>query len=286
MERTSFKLFCLLCIILATFIFHIEAVNAANNKYQYRTLMGEQKFTEIKEQLVQSTHSLAQYKAVDAYLEIVNALNEFHQLRNTIKNSSNIDEVIEEVTDRFENISSTYERVAKLGSELINYRQGELRYLKGIGSETLRTQQEIERKIARLQSEDKLLRERLSSTMDIIERNNIKVSLKGNDSIINSLMAQADIWRKFYDAQNQLYDKLNLNGRNIDSLIHILEVNSKVYKEATNVIRLRKSARGALDNLSSLSDIQSIVFDLENSWTEVDDLISNISNAEFVISIN
>lgn len=286
MKRTLSKVVCLLFVLLIVFTGNIGAANAGNHPDKYRKLAGEEKFTEIKDQLVQSKQNLAQYKASETYQEIVNALNEFHRIRDVVKNASHVDDVIEEVADGFENIASTYEKVVKLGGDLIQYRRGELRYLKDMNRETFRTEQELERKIVSLQDQNKLLQAKLSSTLDEIEKNNIEVSFKGNASIINSLRGQMIIWKKFYDAQNRLYEKLNLNGRKIDSLIHVLEVNAKVYKEAATVTRLRKSAKGALDNLSSLGDIQSIIGDLQNSWTEVDDLVSDISNADFVIDID
>lgn len=286
MRKILSKLFCLFFLILIAIIGNSGIANATNHRDQYRKLVGEQKFTEIKEQVVQSTQNLTQYKASDAYQEIVSAMNKFYKIRDVVKNSSHVDDVIEEVANGFETIASTYEKVVKIGEELKQYRKGELRYLKGMSGETLKTQQELERKIATLKDQNKLLQEKLLSALDDIERNNLEVSLRGNSSIINSLRAQTIIWRRFYEAQDQLYEKLNLNGRKVDSLIHVLEVNSRVYQEAANVTRLRKSAKGALDNLTSLGDLQNIIGDLQNSWTEVDDLISDISNAEFVIDID
>jgi len=78
---------------------------------------------------------------------------------------------------------------------------------------------------------------------------------------------------------------LGTNGKKIELLLHILKTNAIVYKEAAKVAKLRRSAKSALINLQSLSEIQNILGDLQNSWIEVNDLVSEISNADFILEI-
>ncbi|MBD2579469.1 hypothetical protein [Oscillatoria sp. FACHB-1406] len=284
MKKFLLKQICIWLIVFMMFISHVEPANASGDRY--KKLVGEEKFTEIKEQVIHSAQDISQHKAADAYREIVNALNDFHKLRDIVKNSSRIDDVIGDVADGLDKIASTYEKIASWDEELIEYRQGYFRDLQGLSGETLRTKQELELKISGFQNSNKLIQEKLLSAVDDIEEKNLEVSLKGNESIINSLRAQTIIWDKFHSAQEQLFAKLSLNSRKVDLLLHVLEVNAGVYREAANVARLRKTAKGAMDNLRSLSDIQSIIGDLQNSWTEVDDLVSDISKAEFIIDLD
>ena len=284
MKKRMFKQICILFLTLTIFVANVQPAFAFSDKY--KKLSGEQKYTEIKEQIIQSTHDLAEYKAADAYRDIVSAISEFNKLRDLVNRASHVDDVIDEVADRLDNIASTYERVSNLSGSLAKFRNGEFRHLKDMNGETFRTERELEREISRLQYENTRIRDRLPNTLDDIEKNNLEVSLKGNLSVINSLRAQIAIWNKFYEAQNRLSEKLDINARKVDSLFHILEVNSRVYREAANTTRLRKTAKGALDSLSSLGDLQNIVDDVQSSWTELDSLVNDISNAEFSINLD
>ena len=284
MKKYLFKVILICAILLLFLIGYVEQVNAANNGY--KPLIGANEFSEIKEQVVHSAKGLSQHKAGDAYREIVKALNDFHKLREIVKRSSHIDDVIEEVADGLDGIAFTYEKVAGLDKELKTYRKKEFNHLEDMSGETLKNRQELELEISGLQDQNKLLKEKMLSAIDDIEEKNIEFSLKSNESVIASLRSQTIIWNKFYVKQDQLFSKFNLNGRKIDLLLHFLEVNARVYREAANVARLRKTAKGALDNLSSLSDIEDIIGDLQNSWTEVDNLVSDISEAEFIVDID
>jgi hypothetical protein len=281
MKRKIFKQLFLLSLVF--FLSMVSAGNAYASGDKYKKLEGETKFTEIKENLVNSTNKLAHYKAGDAYRELSGALKDFKKLHETVEKTKNVDEVIEDVANGLADIAVTYDNVAKIGKDLVKFRDNNFKYLQSMTDETLKTAQQIARESSGLQEENKRLEKRLTGNIDDIERNDIQITIRGNTSIIKSLQGQAIIWSKFHEAQTNLLSKLQLNGRKVDSLIHILEVNARVYKEASNVAQLRRTAKTALDNLSSLGDIQSIIGDLQNSWLEVDDLVADISNADFTI---
>jgi len=284
MKNFFLKQILIWSLIIVVLVMNSGAAYASNDRY--RKLDGEKKFSEIKEELINSTQNIAHYKASEANQELVKALSDFKKLRETVKKAQNIDDVIDEVADGLNEISLTYENVSKIGKDLIKFRNGNFQHLQEMSNETIKTEKEIEKETSRLEEENKRLQQKLISDIDEIDKNNVQVSIKGNMSIINSLKGQSMIWKKFYEAQTNLLSKLKLNSRKVDSLLHILEVNSRVYKEAANVAKLRKTAKSALDNLSSLGDLQKIIGDLQNSWVEVDDLVSDISNAEFTVDID
>jgi hypothetical protein len=150
---------------------------------------------------------------------------------------------------------------------------------------TNRTLKELAIDKKRIISETVKLRNKTSKDHDEIEKQKIEISIKGNESIIRSIEAQEKIWSMFYAAQEKLFPRLELNSKKIDLLLHVLKTNSSVYREAATVAKLRRSAKEALRNLQSLSKIHSILNDLQNSWIEVNDLVSEISNADFNINI-
>lgn len=270
---------------MITLIFSISVVGEAQakNLTQYEHMTGEEKFTEIKEQVVHSALNLSKYKASDAYKEIDKALNHFQRIYTLVQKAKRVDDVIDKVADGLEEIATAYERVANFSSDISSNRGEEFANLLLFDKESLKTEHELKNEIVQIEANNRLIQKQLSGTSDEFEIKKIRVSLKGNQSIISSLEAQRIIWEKFHQTQRKMLDSLILNGREIDLLVHVLNVNAGVYREAANVARLRRSAKGALDSLSSLADIQGIVVDLENSWSEVNGIVSEISKAEFTL---
>jgi hypothetical protein len=257
----------------------------ASSKEKYKQMAGEEKFTEIQKQVTYSALNMSNYKASDAYQEIADALNDFRQLQTLVRKATYVDDVIDEVTDRLDRIATTYDNVVSFGQSMKQYRKGEFSYLKDINGETLKTQQELKKRITTLESENRLFQKKLSSATDEIELKELEIRLKGNKSVINSLEAQCMIWDKFYLAQNQLLESLDLNRRKINLLLQILEVNARVYHEAATVAHLRRSAKSALESLGALADIQSIIGELQDSWLQIDTIVSEIGKANFSIEI-
>jgi len=273
----------LLVVLIISLAFVGEA--QAANREQYKQLTGDKKFTEIKEQVTKSALSVSKYKASDVYQEMVNALDDLRKLHTLVQQATHVDDVIEKVVDELDQLASTYERVAALSAGMTQYRKDEFSYLQGVNGETLNTQRELKERIAELKSNNKLLQKKSGSATDEIESKKLEISLRGNDFIIKSLEAQSIIWDKFYQAQGRLLQSLDLNGRKVDLLCHMLQVNAQVYREASTVAQLRRSAKSALESLRSLADIQGIIGDLQDSWLQVNGIVSEISKAEFTIDI-
>lgn len=275
----------LVLLMVLVIILAAPGLAYAANRDQYKSMTGEEKFTEIKEQVTHSALSVSRYKAADAYKEITDALSDLKKLHTLVMKADHVDSVIDKVSDGLDRIASAYEEVAGLSSTMSQYRKGEFTYLQSVNGETLKTQNQLKQEISKLESENRLLKQKIEGITDDIEKKKIEISLRGNGSIISSLEAQRIIWDKFYLAQKKLLESLELNGRQIDLLLHVLDVNAKVYSEAANVARLRRSAKSALENLGSLADIQSVIGDLQDSWLQVDDIVSEISKADFAIDI-
>ena len=267
-------------IILVITISFVPEAKAVNMK-QYEKLEGEDKFTAIKEQVTHSALNIEKYKASNIYKELERASHNFKKIENLLKKTDNVDSVIDRVAENFDEVATIYEGISNYASEIAISRKDEFTNLRSFRKETLKTKNDLNSEIEKIKTENNHINRKLESTIDDLERRKIEISLKGNKSIINSLNAQCRIWDKFYQAQNKMLNPLKTSGKSIDLLLHILNVNSKVYHEAANVALLRQSARSALDNLQALANIDDVIIDLEDSWIEIDDIVSEISQAKF-----
>jgi hypothetical protein len=272
-----------LLVLVLSLSFVAEA--QAGGDTQYKSLTGEKKFTEIQEQVTHTAKSVANYKASDAYKEIVNSLQYFQKLYKKVQTADHVDDVIKEVADGLDKIAANFEKVASLSTDILRYRKENFYYLRSINGETLKTEKQLKEQITKLESDNKYFKQLHNNSTDEIDSKRIEIKLKGNDSIIKSLQAQSNIWGKFYQKQAMLLEKLDLNGRKVDLLLDVLNVNAKVYHEAANVARLRQSAIVALDNLGYLTNMEDIIVDLQDSWSQVDEIVSEIGSADFIFDI-
>ena len=248
----------------------------------------EEKFNQIKNEVVSEARQVISFRANDAFSKIKNTLNDFRELRKTVKEAKSIDSVIDEVTNSLDEIATTYEEVAEMSTPIKTFRNEKINVLISNKNNTASTLTDISNKKGLVESENADFRKKLSDTslsLTETEKQKLDISIKGNNSIIKSLEAEEKIWGKFNQAQDSLLLRLNMNGEKVDLLLHALKTNASVYREAANVARLRKSAKDALNGLNSLSDIKDIIGDLQNSWLEVDDIVGEISNAELNVSM-
>lgn len=242
-------------------------------------------FNQYKDAVVESVKDVSTYKAADAYKEIKKNLEKFQLLYQKIQETEYVDDIIDEVANGLDAIARSYVKISSIKESVLDYRQNGMSKLTDIEGKTLKTIETLNQEMQKLNQENVTLQTELESVEDGTEKRKIQVSLKANESIIKSLNAQILIWEKFYDAQKRLITKLDLNTDQIDLLMHILEKNALVYKEASNVVKLRRSAVAALKNLSALSDMQGILSELETSWYDVDILVTQISEVDFKLDL-
>lgn len=241
----------------------------------------EDKFNKIKNNVAKSGKESAAYGADRAYKAIKKTLKDFKDLHEMVKDAKHIDDVINELSDGLEVMANTYAQVADMKPDILNHRTQNITNLTDLKGEVFKTIKELEIERQGCAEEIDLLSRQADHINDEMEKRKAIYTINGNKSIIKSLVAQQLIWQKFHKAQEKLINRLNVNGNNVDLLLHVLEINAKVYKEASTTAKLRRSAKDALLSLNSLFDLDVILNDLENSWLEINELVTEISNAEF-----
>lgn len=286
-QTLNFRQIFILFLAVIVFLSSVCVGEAlASSRDEYKHLTGREKFSEIQENVRNSALSASNYKAKEVYKDIEKALADLQKIHRLVQESDDVDDVIEQVADGLSKIAETYKRVASLKDNINEYWRGEFSYLQDINIETLKTKEQLEKEINKFRLENNSLRRNLESSVDDIESNRLNIGIKANESIINSVDAKILIWNKFYEAQEKLLASLKLNSRRINLLLYALDKNAEVYNKAAEVARLRNSAKAALRNLNNLANIEDLIGDLQDSWLEVNSLVTEISTADFIIDID
>jgi hypothetical protein len=241
----------------------------------------ETQFNSIKDSIITSARTTSSYGAAEAIEELNANLVLFDSLYNKIKSSKHPDDVINEVAEGLTKLSVSYRKIAMIKNEIFKVHNREFDSFRDNEGKTLATIKEIQRDKASYVKKIANAEESLKKEQNEIEKQKLNVSLQGWKSIIKSLEAQELIWNKFYEAQEKLLTKLKLSSEKISLLFHIIDTNATVYKYAAEVARLRKSALEALVNLASLTDLQALLNDMTNNWLQVNEIVDEISTADF-----
>lgn len=238
-------------------------------------------YKDIKDEIVRNARKATSFKSKEAYDEIVKSLVKLRSLNFRIQNAENINPEVDIISKELGQIAQTYRKVANLQSSIGKFRGERLMDLQETRNRTQRYIELLEVEKNRMTDEVAFSVERSENEMDEIEKKKLVIGIKAKRCIINSIEGQINIWKNFVRVQERLIQKLELNGKKMDLLLFTLKTNSRVFREAANVSRLRKSAKEAFSNLESLSEMESLLSELQNSWTDVENLVNEISSYDF-----
>jgi hypothetical protein len=270
----------ILSTILAFFV--CTTVNAGQHGGNKRT-SNAAGFIAIKDRVILHKTNIERYKAYEVMQLLKQTNIEFGKFVNIVKSTKNIDTRISEVSKGLNKIATTYEKIASYKKEVFTVRKSELR---GIAETQMETEDNIEQiKKEKLRTEEKIenLRSNMYNEQDEYEIKKKKIEIRALKIIAPALDARIEIWEKFHIAQKTLESKLEVNGKKLDLLFFTLQMNAKIYRSASEVSQLRKTAVSALRVLNDAVNLQSVIKDLEKSWTDVNLVVEVIKNTEFVI---
>ncbi len=243
----------------------------------------EQVLEDRKNSVLQSVNKISSYGASDALEEINENIYKFNKVSKLVSQANHVDDVIYEVADSLGEIAQSYRNIAKKKNDIFNVHTKELDSLEGIEKLNSNSIRDLQQKRKALLEDVSRMERTLTSSVSETQKQKDLISIQGHKSVIKSLEAQELIWVKFNEAQEKLIVKLRANSDSVGFFFHVLDVNAEVYQEAATTVKMRRSAKLALENLSNLVGLQDVISEMSNNWTGVDVLIQEISSADFRI---
>jgi hypothetical protein len=209
-------------------------------------------------------------------------MDEFSKLKTKIEKAEKISDVLDDVADGFTLIAANYRKVANLSINIDDYYAKSMDALLPGEAATEKTIITNNARIESLQFElSKAQKVIDSETSDANSKQRSSATVSANKSQINSLQTQNRIWEKFNERQTSLSQALEDRSERIDTILFILGKNADVYEEAARTVRMTKNAAKLIGDLSSLQDIDSSLTALQESWSEVDDIVDAIGEIDF-----
>lgn len=238
-------------------------------------------FGAIKEFLLDTVAESQHHGAAVTYELLHQNLAEFQRLKSTVEAAPHVDDVIDELSAGLATIATNFEKAAALRGVYQQHTANSDRGLQHKRQQTREAINAINRRIAEVDAELKEARQALPTAQTGTDRERHQITISANLSVLHSLNAQIEIWRRFESTQARLAESLQQSAKRTDFLLFVLEKNAQVYREAANTAQLRRDAHLALNNLQALSGIESSLSDLAASWRAVDQLVNEIGSEAF-----
>ncbi len=239
-----------------------------------------EQFNQIKQTVLDTVSESQHVGAATTYHLLAENLAAFRSLSIRVRQANHMDDVIEELASELDVIAGNFEKAAKLRVEYGQNTEDSRSLMARKHRETQNAIDEIQRRIYHAQAELNLAQSSINTTS--LQRDKNRIIISSNQSVLNSLEAQKQIWERFADSQSRLMTTFTASTERVDFVLFVLEKNAQVYREAANTAQLRRNVRLALQDLQSLGAIENSLIDLAASWREVDAIVSEIGREEFI----
>lgn len=239
-----------------------------------------EQFNQIKQSVLDTVSESQNLGAASTHRLLRENLAAFQSLSARVRQAPRIDDVIEELATELDTIAHNFEQAAKLRVEYGENAEDSRLLMASKHRETQAAINEINKRIHQTRTEMHNAQTAIASTT--LQRDKNRIIISSNQSVLNSLEAQKQIWVRFADSQSRLMSTFTASTERVDFVLFVLEKNARVYREAANTAQLRRNVRLALQDLQSLGAIENSLVDLAASWREVDAIVSEIGSEEFV----
>jgi len=239
-----------------------------------------EQFNEIKQTVLDTVSQSQRVGAATTYHLLNDNLAAFRALSARVQQAPHMDDVIEELATELDNIAGNFEKAAKLRVKYSENTVDSRALMAAKHRETQEAISELNSRIQLAQTETQRAQNAIASTN--LQRDKNRIIVSSNQSVLNSLDAQKQIWERFADSQSRLMSTFAVSTERVDFVLFVLQKNAQVYREAANTAQLRRNVRLALQDLQSLGAIENSLVDLAASWREVDAIVSEIGREEFV----
>ena len=237
-------------------------------------------FNEIKQSVLDTVSKSQRIGAATTYHLLNDNLAAFRALSTRVQQAPHMDDVIEELATELDEIAGNFEKAAKLRVKYGKNTTDSRALMAAKHRETQAAINEINNRIQMAQAETRRAQNAIATTD--LQRDKNRIIVSSNQSVLNSLDAQKQIWVRFADSQSRLMSTFSASTERVDFVLFVLQKNAQVYREAANTAQLRRNVRLALQDLQSLGAIENSLIDLAASWREVDAIVSEIGREEFV----
>ncbi len=236
-------------------------------------------FNDIKNKLLISITNILQYGTNEIYVKINHNLQTFKQLNAKLKTTQKIELLTNKIISELIVIGQNYQEIANMSPNIMYAHKQQFDIINNLKQQTSHNIDKIQHKYQNYQELLNDAETKLVELDDSLEKQKYKFSIDGYNTIMETLNEQQQIWNDFYHKQEVIKNKLSIHSQKVKLLLHVLGINSQIYKQSANVALLRQNSVLKLDNLINLPELQNIINNLRISETDILKLLEKVKQA-------
>lgn len=232
--------------------------------------------TEENTEYIQKANASMVFDVLDENLEF------FNKLYNKVKNSDDIDSLVDELEEGFGKLAKSFGKLVENKDEIEREFRKRMTLLNDYGDKAVSVKDRIEVEIATTSNEkDKIMEAMKSMDPDSTDIKKAKMRLNTLESKITALKTRRNVWDSYVATHEELRENLGDLSENITLFLYALEQTAEVYNEAYETLRFANRASQAIDSLQQLANIDVYSESLLNTFQQVDEIMFKLNSIDF-----
>lgn len=196
------------------------------------------------------------------YYQIERNLKALDDIINMVEKAESLDEVLNPVVDKLEEITISYEHISNLRPQI----EEELRGKVGEFQDLLKKSKD---QIKILEDEKSELEEELKELSLEQDEEMKKVKRRSLSMQIEFKIKEIQIWREFVSLEDKIYETIKDADQTIKKFLLVISENAKVYRGALEVVKLQRDIK----SLANFMSLQQLSDELISTWQDLQYLI-------------
>ncbi|MCP4384640.1 MAG: hypothetical protein GY798_25035 [Hyphomicrobiales bacterium] len=202
------------------------------------------------------------------------------RIRDMVAEEGTVDEAqIAEIASEIATIAKSFRAIAALAPEVFERRYAELSDIDAIGQEVGFRIADANSRMASLRENNSEIDQYLrAETLSQREIEKLRLTRQANDAEIHSLEAAVAAWGYFSERHVDVMNRLGDQSENLDVFFHALRENARVYGAAASTLNLASSLKGALSDLGSVENLDTLRTELVRSWSDLMEIVDEVND--------
>ncbi|MDI3543091.1 MAG: hypothetical protein PWP57_694 [Candidatus Atribacteria bacterium] len=196
------------------------------------------------------------------YYQIGRNLKALDEIINMVEKAKSLDEVINPVVDKLEEITISYEHISNLRPQIEEELRGKVEEFQNLLKKSKDQIKILEDEKSGLEEELKELSLEQDEEVKKVKRRSLSMQVEFKTKEIQ-------IWREFVSLEDKIYETIKDADQTIKKFLLVLSENAKVYRGALEVVKLQRDIK----SLANFMSLQQLSDELISTWQDLHCLI-------------
>lgn len=202
------------------------------------------------------------------------------RIREMVEESDVVtDEQIAEIAKEIGDIADSFRAIADMAPGVFERRWAELASIDAIGEEIGFRIADANSRIQELKNGNAAIDKHVrNETLTQAQIEKLRLTRQANEAEMHSLEAAVAAWNYFSERHQSVMTRLGDQSEDLDVFFHALRENARVYEAAAQTLGIANSLKLALNDLSSIENLDSLRSELVKSWDDLMKIVDEVND--------